>query len=289
MKAILQILIVLVGFAFEARSQTMLTIGQIYDYNINDEFHYHYANIPPNAVRFKVIDKHYSILNDTVFYVRHFDNYSTQVNWNPSPHLDYFFDAYYDTIYYTDLDTLINALYQNWPIGDSIGSFSDTLYYSTESCGILIYEYTGTTGYFEGHYYHGQYGQGLGMVQSIHQWAGWPQINDQYYMIYYRKDTIECGTADTTDSSVLVSIFESENYNKKISVYPNPAYSFIHIDTPLSEKYNISVFNVGGILVRKMDEIMDDQTIDISSLSKGLYLLSIEGKNDIYHTKFIKN
>jgi hypothetical protein len=108
MKTLLSILLILTVFIPEVKSQTTLTIGQVYDYNINDQFHYYIYGVPPNATRFTIVDKQFSPLHDSVTYVRHFDNYSSRVIADPSPHLEYFFNSYTDTLIITNLDLLIS-------------------------------------------------------------------------------------------------------------------------------------------------------------------------------------
>lgn len=286
MKAILSILVILTGFAIEGRSQTMLTVGQVYDFNINDEFHIRYQDAPPNASRCKIIGKHFSALNDTVFYLRHYDNYYSEVNMVPSPHLDYFFDSYDDSIFYTGLNTPIDSLYSNWPVNDTLdNSFADTLYYSSQVCGSLVYEYFGCTNCnFEPDYHNEQFGQGLGMVTSIHQCTVSPEIDDRYYLIYYKKDTLECGTPDTTS----MSIAETGKVQGSIFIYPNPASTVIHLSTSLFFNCSISIYNTTGILVKRAEKVTVDQPINVSPLTKGLYFLIIESDQQKYQIVFIK-
>ena len=272
-----------ISFLTSSKGQQMSTIRQVYDFNVDDEFQYHWDYNPPNATRIIITEKHFSALNDTVFYSRHFDNYFTQVNWNPSPHLDYFFDEYNDTIFYTDLDTLINAQFQNWPIDSANGNwFRDTLYYSTQFCGRLIYEYLGCLGcVFEGHFYKAQYGQGLGLVESIHQWPGQPQINDHYYMTYYKKGIIECGIDDTTT----LSIIELKS-QPQFTISPNPFTQSAQIT--LNQNYQhiaLEVYNLQGQLVAQHHYSNTAHlTLQRNHLPAGLYFLKLTLDNNLVQT-----
>ena len=131
----MKVLFVVFSFLFcliiEANSQNKLTVREVYDFDINDEFHYSESltNItpsPPGAYRYIILYKYFSKANDTVFYVRSTNGYTTSVNWSPSPHLDYSFYSSEQTIFYTNLDSRIDYQNKNWP-NDTCNSFKDTI------------------------------------------------------------------------------------------------------------------------------------------------------------------
>jgi len=290
MKKYLLLLFYLTGFFQSTKSQTILTIGQVYDFNIDDEFQYcHYDNEFyyhfPNATRCKVIDKYYSDLNDTVFYLCHFNNYRSKYNPVPYPHMDYFLESYTDTLYYTNLDTLINAQFQNWPIDTSAERPTDTLYYSSQMCNRLVYKYTRYTGSaFEGCSYEYEFGQGLGMVEAVYQCPAGPEGDFENYLTYYKKGSIECGTYDST----AMSIMESVNPNDRIVIYPNPASTEIHIKVRFSKSNRISIFNTTGNMILSSAVYKNNVTIDISLIPDGLYFILVENDSRNYYSKFIK-
>jgi hypothetical protein len=116
----------------------------------------------------------------------------------------------------------------------------------------------------------------------------YPYTSDDYIMIYFKKDTIECGTPDTTDSASVSSIYELEKYPEGISLFPNPASDFFLIHTRQFERYEIFIYNATGILVRRINLVTSDQPIDISLLTKGFYFAIIESDKKTYQEKFIK-
>ena len=82
------------------------------------------------------------------------------------------------------------------------------------------------------------------------------------------------------DSSL--SISEINNLNT-IKIYPNPSSSLISIDN-MSVKI-VKIFNLRGQLL--LTERNTNQ-INVETLSKGVYLLSIQTKNGLYSSKFVK-
>jgi hypothetical protein len=271
----------LMGFTFHANCQTMMTVGEVYDFSVNDEFHYKTLSVPPNAVRIKITEKYFSINTDTVYYVFTFDNYSTAVDMSTNPpHLDYTFESGTDTMQYAMLDSMINTLYQ-FPTDSTVGNyFNDTLYYYNAYCDVPVYEYDGCIGcIFEGHFTNEIFGKGLGRV-FIHDYV--TPLDVTYQMSYFKKDSIECGTPDSTT----MSISESANIKSRISIYPNPAKDFITIEG--SDIFWLEILNSSGEMVMKRNYY--NGKINISSLPAGLYLLrSFKSNGEVLgNTKVIK-
>lgn len=75
-----------------------------------------------------------------------------------------------------------------------------------------------------------------------------------------------------------------------ISIYPNPAKNFVYLKMPSTKnKSTVTVFNVLGkqVLFRLIES--NDKQIDISSLSKGIYILNVKSENKTKSFKLIKH
>jgi len=70
-----------------------------------------------------------------------------------------------------------------------------------------------------------------------------------------------------------------------ISVYPNPAVDVINISN-VSSKTKFEIYSVGGQLV---NQGTTDGKVNVSKLTKGVYILSLESNGEKSQTKFIKN
>jgi len=287
MKTLLRILLILTVFGAEVKSQTTLTIGQVYDYNINDQFHYYTYGVSPNATRFTVTDKHFSALNDTVTYVRQFNNYSTQVIANPSPHLEYYFDTYFDTLSITNLDSLISSPFSGWTTNDSLGNwFNDSLFISSQWCDILVYEYSACIGCnFEGNFYQGQYGKGVGLIKEIQQSPAWPQVDYQYFLKYYKKGIVSCGTPDMTT----VGIKEPLKKFADFLIYPNPVETTFTLENKsANDNFQCSLLSPLGQIIMTMELNGEENKIDISHIKRGIYYLNVKTKNKTTTIKLVK-
>jgi len=107
-------------------------------------------------------------------------------------------------------------------------------------------------------------------------YAIWGDVRSGTLKIYLNKWNIFTQTGD------LLEIPTSEN----ISVFPNPASSFLQISLELIGA-NYAIINSDG-KVFCSEQILQEK-IDVSKLPKGSYLLRIDSKNHNYTSKFIKN
>ena len=76
---------------------------------------------------------------------------------------------------------------------------------------------------------------------------------------------------------------QSIDANSTLQLFPNPASSFIQVET--DQPLSLSIINVLGETVHKQ-QIQSTSTIDISALSKGIYFIRYE--NNSFIKKFVK-
>jgi arabinogalactan endo-1,4-beta-galactosidase len=85
------------------------------------------------------------------------------------------------------------------------------------------------------------------------------------------------------------SVLLSNDINLKennFTIYPNPTSNFLHFSSTKMDIYQVKIFDFNGRLIYSLSNNYKIETIDISSLSNGMYLLKI---NENYSNKFIKN
>ena len=81
-----------------------------------------------------------------------------------------------------------------------------------------------------------------------------------------------------------VGIFEN-NSNTNLSIYPNPATTQLTIDVA-AQINNINILDLTGKIV--FNSTTNESIIDVSMLSKGIYLLQVNTSNGIATKRFIK-
>ena len=93
----------------------------------------------------------------------------------------------------------------------------------------------------------------------------------------------------TTYPDIIDTLLSTTNNfdTKKIAIYPNPTSKDvnINIDEPIT---SVLIYDVNG---RKCDVNLNGEmkTVDVSSLSTGMYLIAIETQSGISKIKFVKN
>ncbi len=92
-------------------------------------------------------------------------------------------------------------------------------------------------------------------------------------------------------TSVNLSIEDLENAENGFKIYPNPAQDKLYIDSKnLNEIYRITISSFNGQKIGQEEISPDQKFIDISSLTKGIYLITIfdMANNPILTQKIIK-
>ena len=94
---------------------------------------------------------------------------------------------------------------------------------------------------------------------------------------------------DTTDGIGLhVSTLATTNVSwKELSIYPNPtSVNFLNIK--INQDIKVEVFSIFGKKLIQTNIKKSDPKLDISTLSKGVYLIKISHKSSSLSTKIIK-
>ncbi|WP_312306372.1 reprolysin-like metallopeptidase [Chryseobacterium sp.] len=104
-----------------------------------------------------------------------------------------------------------------------------------------------------------------------------------------------CGSTNQAGSIMDLSVKIANNANlavrelketkSEVSIYPNPADTFVEVKN-LKEKADYKIYSADGRLVQ--EDKIDGQRINVSSLVKGVYMITIKGDKNTYNTKLIK-
>jgi PKD repeat protein len=102
--------------------------------------------------------------------------------------------------------------------------------------------------------------------------------------------TDECGqesvkVREITASEVNVVVYESD-----ILIYPNPVNNILYIENQhIEQSFVTSIFDITGKKVYENRTASNEETIDISYLNSGIYIIKMEEKGKINYSKIIKN
>ena len=269
------------GISFTTNGQNLMTIGEVFNYEIGDEFQITGTadNQPPNADRIKIVGKYFSPNSDTLFYIRYHNSYYTEVIWGDNPYLEYHFWTKTDTVFYTNLDSSLVYYDQGFEESQYIKN-------SPALCDSLINgcSYDIGPGY-ENDVVINEYGRGLGQTYAYYYAY---QANASLWrntLFYYKKGGDECGVPDSTT----VGINEETTTNQKFSIYPNPVKSTLIVENNnQSEFYEYKIMNLTGKIILKSKFRGKQNKINIEYLRNGLYFLYINTKEYTVINKFVK-
>ncbi len=85
-----------------------------------------------------------------------------------------------------------------------------------------------------------------------------------------------------------VGIASHEVNQQEISIYPNPASSFISLETEINNHYLIEIFSLDGKLILQEKQVGNSFRFNIEDLEIGMYFLKVSSDNYYQSSKIIK-
>ena len=245
-------------------AQIQHTIGNVYDFEINDLFQYSY--VLPNqgyGSQKNILDKYYSINKDTITYI------IENSTWSANPYTQTTtYNQNIDTISYTNLNSLVFQIgtvsFENSNCIDSNKVFTQII-----------------SPYFEPEITIRKFGIGLGQIETEYIYAA----ENKYYktsLSYYNKGGVSCGNFSSAFGSIGTKKIDSNNLT--ISVFPNPTNDFVTISAN-QDLIKIELFNEIGQMIKSDYK---SKAMDLSDLPKGLYIVKLYGQQNIVIKKIIK-
>ena len=104
-----------------------------------------------------------------------------------------------------------------------------------------------------------------------------------------KPDSLGCDTLSCGDFSLPASVDEIGNINS-LSIYPNPTSNNITINfTSTSKNVSIKIYDATGRLVKNIENAKSSEnTINVSELQNGLYILNLQDGNNSLTKRFVK-
>lgn len=263
--------------------QDVLTRGEVYDYDVGDEFQYSYDNFYGTMVdRFVVLDKEVSQNGDTLHYKMFKSKYiydedgdtfiedtisKTYTNLNAPittfGDSTYIYDQYQDSSYYYYPDTIIE--------------------YKTNLCDLEVNGWYAYPPIFESNQIIRIYGRGVGLVRKYHydpSSAGITEL-ENYNLYYYKKGSTSCGSKVTASLSTEIAL------DDLITVAPNPTNEHLNIEISESLKvkemrlYNPQGQRVGADIIGQGNSYC----LNARKLKSGIYTLILQSNNGVVSKK----
>jgi hypothetical protein len=260
MKYLINFFFILSAFG-SIQAQRVLTRGEVFNFSINDEFHYknntYQQSPPPSGKTVKITSKTYSANNDTVTYefeeVVFYTQYNSPIfSWHISPMIT-------KSISYSNLGAPI-TLYN--------GFSQDTIRFRFDSSGTLINYYAYSVGSFEPDYFWGHYGEGIGVVDFGIAIPSNQDVSGEK-LTYYKTATKEWGKRWDFPTTV-----EESTKQDFIQIFPNPFTNSLTFSC--SKPNKISIYNILGQLVFTQNIQIGLTNVELNDLANGVYIVNSE-------------
>lgn len=272
------LLLILFLFMFSNTfSQTVLTKGQVYDYNVGDIMQTRFQSYgpggpvaPPSFVSKTILSKTFSINNDSISYLIQREIYQP-ASCQPC-------SSYYavDSISEIMTDLNIPAIHHNQTTCLSI---VDSFY--IDYCNKHVWEQLpgADTGCFEPITEESIFIEGLGGPYFFRVDPSGGPAYSEAKLIYYLKFPDTCGT-------FITEVNDREITKNKIELFPNPASDKLYFNS--SAKFiNFSVYDLLGKNYMKGN--ISEPSIPVSGLPGGIYILRLYSpENEISFMLFEK-
>ena len=277
------IILLFVILTIQSKAQDTLRYSEVFDFDIGDEFHYEKNFYHLNGfqiLRYNILDKWYSELEDTLYY-KVLRNEYTALEFSPVPT-----ETTTEELWiYTDLDHLITP-YDGFttvctPANTCIVETDFNTYCDHETMTIKIR--SGLIG-FEENRESLSFGKGLGIIASdLHFDDG--NYGEYQVMIYFKKGIEICGTANYVSS---LDRIKRDFFEYKIA--PNPMEDQFKITSPSNQKYayKLILYHVLGQVVFVDDNYQIDTYIQLQDIPKGIYLVELKSREGVLFRDLIK-
>jgi hypothetical protein len=298
-----KILLVLFSFSLSGiKSQSLMTVGEIYDFDMGDVFITKAGgyNSPPTYEKKIITNRYYSAMSDTVFYNYVAYYYTPAACQTCNPVYDTTYGA---TMFYTNLTYTVGAglgvktHYLNGNCIDTTGYtgvWVDTVYYNPNFCNrqtVVImrlengpFLIDSCYSYFEPFYGYEEYGKGIGQKSQYYNSCSGGNFNCEQgvFLLYYKKGSDSCGTAP------LMSYVNELKNKPSFKIFPNPLSTETNISF-FEEQINsvITVTNIIGEEVLKLNFSGRVLTLEKIILKSGIYFVGVNDRKGFYSSKLI--
>ncbi len=264
-------------------SQNISTVREIYDFEVGDIFHI-WGDAGDNydwlthKYNIEIIDKYYSPNSDTLYYIRNIA-FKEKTSWETQDTYKY----YIDTIFYSNLDSLINS-------GQINNVYSDSSLYNNRLINHSVISENGN-------YYHHEkfFVNGCGLARKF----GWNAGKDyKDALIYFGKSSNESHYRDTLSyfkkgseewgSPNPVFIKNHNDIDCKIMLYPNPAKTSVIIKSNINKTGLVTICSISGDIINTFNLTQQLTTLDISNLKPDIYIFEFKYKNQVIYKKLVK-
>ena len=111
------------------------------------------------------------------------------------------------------------------------------------------------------------------------------RVSNEYSLIKAMNDVI-ASNVDTliTKADIETSVDKLTEETASVRIYPNPGPGVFQVRLPYDEDADCQIFNLDGVVISR-HKLMNEEKLNLTHLSKGSYLVSIQQKGKKYFNK----
>lgn len=122
--------------------------------------------------------------------------------------------------------------------------------------------------------------EGIGATTGLKSWFYGSYLNGySSELVCFKQDNLDAYPNGTSCELVVVGINEISSENQ-IRIFPNPSSGVINFDNIPNEPLEMKIYNITGGIIYETKEIQQKQSVDLSFLSKGMYLIELIRKDE---------
>lgn len=287
----------------EIQAQSLMTVGQIYNYDIGDIFIKSAGGIyaPPTYTTISITDKYFNTTLDSVVYIFNATFYTSPACAGCPPVYD---TIYNDTIAYTNLNDTVGAglgskiHYWNMDCIDTAGYtgvWVDSVYYDSSFCSRLTTKISRMDNgpfltdscywYFEPFYGYDEYGEGIGLTHHYYNTCsqGFPYCQEIGSLLFYKKGIDSCGLRPIIP---LPASAEEYGVEEPFVIFPNPVADKAGIK--FNREQNNSLFIMTNCFGAEMQRFIfsgSELSVNCEGLAEGIYFVSVISRYKKYEAK----
>jgi hypothetical protein len=94
---------------------------------------------------------------------------------------------------------------------------------------------------------------------------------------------------NNTQKPYITGIADNAMAKNMLNIYPNPVNDILQVQIPSSEYQSLRITDLSGktVLNKTIQNVGGYESIDVSALSRGMYIISVNGKSSSLRTKLI--
>lgn len=119
--------------------------------------------------------------------------------------------------------------------------------------------------------------------------VSWHEPFSYTFTITQNKIYLDITNSEGSIATFYDNLLSTEEFlENQMAIFPNPVKDMLYVDVSNADSFKFTIYDLNGRGVLILDSLEKGQ-LDLTDLSKGVYILKIETNTGVFTNKFIKN